>query len=201
MGNEQYEGFIRISTILDYFTERQLVEWMIKHGKDSKRMSKQATKVGTEVDQAIKQFVAFGTYGKVKTVEANSCLEGFKRWYEDYNPVLTIGKRLFSDDLKLTGEPDLYWNSRILDIKCASAIRPKYHLQTAAYAMMDGKDATGILRLHKQLEDYEYIERNDVEVDDDKETFLYMLRVFRYFNKPLMAAGDKNADNPSDNSL
>ena len=191
------EGYTRVSEVLDYFVEPRLVDWMARKGDQAKRLSKQAKKVGTEVDLAIKKFVDNGVYGKVKTVEAKSCIEGFKRWYEDYKPALTVGKRLFNEEYKLTGEPDLYWGDRIIDIKCASAIRLKYHLQTGIYAFLDDKPLTAILRLHKHLSDYEYVERTNDEVKADYFCFLDMLQVYRYFQKPLRAAGEQHADSPS----
>ena len=193
------ENYTRVSTILEYFAEPELVAWMIRKGKEANKFKKQAMKIGTDVDESIKNFVVSGSYSKVKTVEAKSCLEAFKRWYDDYKPHLTVGKRLYYDPYQITGEPDLYWGNRIIDIKCASAIRLKYYLQTAAYSFMAGESrSTGILRLHKHLEDYEYVERNDVEVDDDIETFLYLLKVFRYFAKPLLAEKRvEHADSPA----
>lgn len=194
-------GYIRVTDVLGYFTEPGLVDWMIKKGADHKKLAKQAMKVGTEVDNAIKLFVSTGSYGKVKTVEAGSCLEGFKRWYEDYKPNLTVGERLYDDHLKITGEPDLYMGDAIIDIKCASSVRPKYHLQTAAYCKMAQKPRTAILRLHKHLDDYEFVERTVDEVESDYDCFYSLLEVYKYFNKTTAATGGKedgNADNITD---
>ena len=138
-------------------------------------------KIGTEVDLAIKAFITTGEYGKVKSQEAKSCLEGFKQWYADHNkPSLRVGQRLFNEESKLTGEPDFYWGDRIIDIKCAREIRPKYHVQTGAYAWLDKKNSTGILRLHKHLQDYEYVERDGQQVKKDSDCFLNLFNAFTH---------------------
>jgi hypothetical protein len=197
---EQFEGYTRVTEILDYFAEPGLVKWMVEKGIDAKKIGKQAMKVGSEVDSAVKEFVFSGVYGKVKTVEATSCLDGFKRWYDDYKPALIVGERLFDDLHHLTGEPDIYWGGIIIDVKCAREIRPKYHLQTAAYSMMDGRKQTAILRLHKQLADYEFVQRNMEEVKSDTIAFMGLLTAYNHLQ---LLAGKENshANNPSANTL
>ena len=200
MGSEQFEGFVRVSTVLDYFAEPGLVDWMVKKGADAKKLAKHAMKIGTAVDQAIKEFVLTGVYGKLKTIEAISGLDGFKRWHDDYKPSLSVGKRLFSDSHHLTGEPDLYWGDRIIDIKVAREIRGKYHLQTGAYALMDSKNATGILRLHKQLGDYEYVVRDGEAVKADGYCFLWLYDAYCHLES-LQGKKESYADYVADTGI
>ena len=195
---EEVAGYLRVTTVLAFFAEPTLVDWMVKKGPDAKKIAKAAMKVGTEVDEAIKEFIRSNKYGKVKTVEAVSCLDGFKRWYDDYRPSLSVGARLFNEEYKVTGEPDLYLGDRIIDIKCAREIRPKYHVQTGGYAWMADKGATGILRLHKQLGDYEYVERNGEQVVSDRNCFLDLLHAYNHLQGLLLGAkGVSNADSPA----
>lgn len=175
------EDYVRVSTILNYFHEPELVDWMIAKGKDAKKIGKKAMSIGTNVDEAIKEFVATGYYGRVKTIEATNCLDGFKRWYDDYKPTLTVGTRLYLDSLQLTGEPDIYWGQRVIDLKCAGAIRQKYWVQTGIYDFMGSRSLqTAILRLHKHLADYEYKEHNGEEVNLDADCFVNLLNVYNY---------------------
>ena len=202
MGSETFEGYIRVTEVLSYFAEPGLVDWMIKKGPGAKKIGKQAIKVGTEVDEAVKLFVATGKYGKVKTIEATSCLDGFKRWYDDYKPVLTVGERLFSEELKLTGEPDIYWYDEVIDIKCASSIRPKYYFQVAAYKIMNPAIVfTSILRLHKHLEDYEYKKRNELEVAKDGQGFIGLLIAYNQLTSGTAAKGEQNVDSTTSSEV
>ena len=198
--NIDFSSYTRVSEVLSYFVEPKLIEWMLKNKNTYKKTKKYAMKVGTEVDLAIKEFVISGKYGKVKTVEGQSCLDGFKKWFDDYHPPLRIGKRLFNEELKVTGEPDLYYFDRIIDIKCSSEVRPKYHLQTAAYSWLETSHLeTGILRLHKALHDYEYVQRDASQVSRDLTCFFSLLSIYRYFNP--IKNGESNANHPSDNTF
>lgn len=188
------EGYTRVSEVLSYFIEPALLDWTVKKGSNANRIKRQAMKIGSEVDEAIKMFVVTGKYGKVKSEEGKSCLEGFKRWFEAYNPVLKVGERLYSEEYKITGEPDLYWHNRIIDIKCASKIRHKYHVQNGAYCLLANLNISGILRLHKHLQDYEYVERSWKEVEKDVECFKAMLTVYNEAQRFLMGTERENSD-------
>ncbi len=193
-------GYTRVTTVTDFFQEPDLVEWKLKKGAEAKKLSKQAMKIGSEVDAAIKQFVLTGSYGKVKTVEAASCLDGFKRWHEDYKPDLTLGVRFYNDEYMITGEPDLILDGRIIDIKCSRSVYPKYHLQTAAYSYPTNTFKTAILRLHKGLSDYEYVCHDNDEVLDDQLAFFGLLTAFKRVQL-LAGKGDCNADNITNDEI
>lgn len=193
-------GYIRVSTVLDFFQEPGLVDWKVRKGAEANKLSKQAKKIGTEIDTAVKLYVSTGSYGKVKSDEAKSCLEAFKQWMEDYKPRLTVGSRLYDEAYLITGEPDLYWGDVVIDIKAASAVRPKYHLQTAIYALMADKPKTAILRLHKQLGDYEFVERNKEEVEGDRLAFLGLLTAYKHICL-LDRRGEQHVDSPATSSF
>lgn len=157
MGDEQYEGYERISRVLDYFTPTELVKWKVKVGsREAKRIGTVAMNIGTNVDEWIKATVMGVKPPKLKTEEARNCVEGYKRWVDEYGLVLEVGKRVFDEGLKVTGEPDLLGLNTVIDIKCSSEIRPSYWLQTEFYAKNTRKVNKAILRLDKYLGVYEY---------------------------------------------
>lgn len=177
------EGYDRVTAILDFFHEPGLVDWMLKVGKtEAKAQSKLATNCGTLVDKWVKAFVKGEKLPKLTSKESENAVEGFKMFYEDYNkPVLMVAERLYDEDRKLTGEPDLYMNGMILDIKCSRQIRPKYWLQTAQYRRMFYKDSgkTAILRLDKNLADYQLEINEDCSLEQS--IFDGLLSAYRYY--------------------
>src|SRR3990167_10637818 len=112
---------IRVTDVLEFFSEPGLVDWKLSAGKaEAKRIGKQAMNVGSNVDEYVKAFINKEKLPKLKTKEAESCVAGFNRWYEDYGkPNLIVGQRIFDIENDLTGEPDIYWNETVIDIKCA----------------------------------------------------------------------------------
>ena len=184
MGNEEYEGYERISRVLDYFTPPELVKWKVKVGaKEAKRAGTVAMKIGTEVDEWIKADVVGWKLPKLSTDEARNCVEGYKRWVEEYIPVLTVGTRVFDNDISVTGEPDLLDTVTVIEIKCSAVIRPSYWLQTEFYARQTGKARKAILRLDKHLAVYQY-EVRDVN-DADWEAVKGLVQAYRFYQQSL----------------
>ena len=151
----------RITRILDYFAPPELVAWKMRVGKrEAGRISREAMKIGSNVDECIRSFVREEkSLPKLKTLEAKNCWEAFNQWRNDYNPgQLGEMHTVFNEELGVAGTPDLYWPSEncIIDIKCSSAIRLSYWLQTEFYCRCYKLPVKAILRLDKNLGIYEF---------------------------------------------
>ena len=161
MGAEQYEGYDRISAVLGYFYLPDMVKRIGKVGmKEWKRSGTVAMKFGTEVDEWIKAHVTGGKLPKIKSDEVQNCVNAYLLWEKEYGYKVEVGKRVFNETQKVTGEPDLLTSSTVIDVKCSIVIRPQYWMQTEWYGRQTGKVCKAILRLDKHLGVYEYQEKN-----------------------------------------
>lgn len=183
MGNELYEGFDRVSAILDVYQDPDLIDWKIRTGKkEARRISTVATKIGSNVDEWVKASILGEKLPKLKSVEAENCVKAWEKWLEDYGvKEFGVGKRLFNQETKVCGEPDILMVDEVLDIKCSSSIRPNYWIQTNWYAGQLGFKYRSILRLDKNLSCYEY-ERREIS-KADSEVFDALTVVYRYFKQ------------------
>lgn len=185
MGDELYEGFDRVSAILDTYQAPDLIDWKIRTGKkEARRISTIATKIGTNVDEYIKAEILGEKLPKLKSAEAENCVRAWKKWLEDYGikiESLKCGTRFFNEEKKITGEPDILMPDEVLDIKCSSSIRPNYWLQTQVYAEQFGLEYRSILKLSKTLGVYEYERRKVCQADSD--VFNALTVVYRYFKQ------------------
>jgi hypothetical protein len=183
MGDELYEGYDRVSAILDTYQAPDLIDWKIRTGKkEARRISTIATRIGSNVDEYIKAEILGAKLPKLKSTEAENCVKAWKKWKEDYGikvKDLAVGKRLFDEEIRICGEPDILMNDEVLDIKCSSAIRQNYWIQTQVYADMLGFRSRSILRLDKNLGCYSY-EKKEI-CDEDREVFKALTIVYRYF--------------------
>lgn len=186
MGDELYEGFDRVSAILDTYKAPQLVEWYIKVGKkEARRISTIATKIGSNADAWIRSDISGNKYPKLNSPEAENCIKAYQKWKCDYNIDVTklkAGERLFDNETKVCGEPDILNpnESMVIDIKCSSMIRQSYWVQCDWYARHLNYSKKAVLRLNKNLCVYEY-EVRDIS-DKDKEVFDALTKVYRYYN-------------------
>jgi len=129
-----FPGYDRVTQILDYFGEPGLVSWKVKVGaKEARRIGTIAKNIGSNVDEAIKADVDGLKVPRLKTQEAKNCYEAYLSWKKDYSPALIVGQRIFCEDSQVCGEPDLFWDDTVIDVKCSSEIRPTYWLQTEWY--------------------------------------------------------------------
>lgn len=185
MGNEVYAGYTRVSAILDTYQPPELIEWKLKCGKkEAKRISTIATKIGTNVDAWIRADIEGKKYPKLNSIEAENCVKAYQKWVEDYQvdvKTLKSGTRLFNNNTKICGEPDILDpnESMVIDIKCSSAIRQTYWLQTEWYGRELGYTSKAVLRLDKNLAIYEYECRPLSE--QDKAVFDALVVVHNYF--------------------
>lgn len=166
---------IRVTEPLNYFSEPWKLDWYAKNGKAyCNRVSKQAMKIGTRVDEIIKEKCSYVPYlsdYKKDTKEVHNCLEAFNKWWRVYNPTsITPCTRLSTtiEGVDVTGEPDIMVDNVLVDIKCSSRIDLKYWIQVNMYRSLknsahglDGlvipTQKVGILRLDKQTASYEYV--------------------------------------------
>ena len=190
MGNDsQYyvkdgHNYERVTSILGYFQSPDLVKWKLKVGaKEAKRISTIAMKRGTNVDEYIRKHAETGEKpAKFKSNEEENCFKAYLQWRADYNPQgLSSATTLFDDESRIAGTPDLWMQDETLDIKCASAIRPTYWLQTEWYARKKGHGFKSILRLDGNLSIYEYVR---VPVSDyHMKVFEALVTAFLYYNQ------------------
>ena len=186
VGAEVYEGYDRISRVLDYFAAPDYVKWVGKVGnREAKRAGTVAMKIGTEVDLWIKAWIRAESLPKLKGDEANNAVRAFKTWLKEYEYVLTVPERQFDQELLVTGEPDLDapLANVVIDIKCSTVIRPQYWLQTEFYGRQLHREKKAILRLDKHLGVYEYQER--MLDEDDWEAVKGLVKAYKFYTKSL----------------
>lgn len=150
---------IRVTEPLNYFKEPWYIDWVHRVGRtEANKISKASMKVGTRVDELIKTAL-------VPTIkdspEVHSCIAAFNKWRSLYTPLsLVNGIRLFKsiEEVEVTGEPDLFVDDVLVDIKCASKISPSYWIQVNMYRQLQGSTGkVAILRLDKTTGSFEYV--------------------------------------------
>jgi len=152
---------IRITQVLDFFKEQWYVDWVVRVGKaEAKRTSTVAMAIGTAVDECIK---TGKTTIKKHHEEVNNCLSAYKKWKEVYQPKSIVnGQRLFAtiEGVEVSGEPDLFVDDVLVDIKCSTKISPKYWIQVNMYRQLhQSVGDVAILRLDKHTGSFEYVVR------------------------------------------
>lgn len=184
----------RVTEVIGYFQPPSLVDWKVRVGKrESGKIGRKAMSIGSNVDEWVRAFVDDKPLPKLKTLEAKNCVKAFERWYGDYaRPKLRTGMRLYSACPRINGEPDLYWDERdeVVDVKCSRQISDGYWIQTAVYCWLSGKKNRGILRLDKNLADYEYKRREGFA--GAFKVFLGLLRAYLFYNPPKEGEGESN---------
>ena len=175
----------RVTEILDTFPERELVEWQLRVGKvKAKQVGDEAKRIGTAVDLLIQADVRQADVrgegmippSRVHEPAIASCWVAWERFLSEHAEFLpsliAMQPELVYEDV--TGHPDFVlrrmhgWG--VLDVKCATAIRSAYWIQTAAYGWLRGMNLPyfpdrsnpptflAILRLDKTSSLYEYQE-------------------------------------------
>lgn len=150
---------IRVTEALNYFHEPWYIDWVHRVGRtEANRVKKSAMKIGTRVDELIK---ANGTPSTKDKAEVHSCFSAFQKWLSTYSPlVVEPGTRLLKsiEELEVTGEPDLFVDDVLVDIKCSGKISPSYWIQVNMYRKLHGSTGkVAILRLDKHSGSYEYV--------------------------------------------
>ena len=178
----------RVTEVLDYLTEPELLRWMLRIGKKKREaISEAVLATGTEVDLLVQQDIKEGGYllNCDGSGPAAMCMKAWELFKKEHN---TLVAGIIKEDMQIElnkdeviGHPDLpiieSGRVGIIDIKCASSIRPRNWTQVAKYLDMYTADPEvrrfiGILRLDKITGLYEYKEIID------EEYIQYELRIF-----------------------
>lgn len=182
---------VSVTTVLDYFQAPELVEWKLRIGKkEAKRISTVALKIGTRVDQMIQDDVQSKAVKLTAkdSIEVQNCWKAWLSFKQDYSPkVEGFQMELLEPANDLIGHLDLLTDWGVIDVKCASSIKPNYWLQVSKYGQLVGVYSNvAILRLDKNLGVYEYKTAEQVGVQPEQavKVFNGLLDAYRYFNRP-----------------
>lgn len=176
----------RVTTILEAWIDPSLLNWKLEVGRAAaSKISKKAMKIGSRVDELIRDDLDNGKYKlrKSDSKEVGNCMTGWEKFKKEKQmKVLSHHQRHQSEEWLVTGEYDLELSDHLTDVKCASAIRDKNWIQTAVYNHLSklNKPKLAILRLDPFWATYEWRERL-MNVGYLK-VFEGMIHVMRYFN-------------------
>ena len=178
------QKYLRVTSILDYFMPKPLLEWALREGKaEYKNKTKVAKGIGTRIDRiatAILEDKHWCITDKDHPAIRN-CVNAFKRWLNDEKPKVDDWQvTCYDNEIMVAGTRDLRIGNMIVDIKCANRISLGYWIQLAVYAKLSRLpiDKLAILRLDKFTGEYDYV----VKDNDPKlfELFVGMLNYYRY---------------------
>ena len=182
---------IRVTEVLDYLTEPELLKWFMTKGKAfCDRSSKEALIIGTIIDQAIQDTVKLGKYTfngykedlkiEEKIKNSLSAWDKFSTNPEKYgaDPRFISCINMMQEELTdgdVVGHPDMDLDYgdliEISDVKTSKMIYPKYWTQTAKYSDMKIKKygitkprSISILRLDKENAEPYYVRITDENV-------------------------------------
>ena|SRR3990167_7034848 len=193
---------IRVTEVLDYFTEQELLKWIENNSKAKRKaISDEALRIGTTVDLLIqnefKESIVKPIILDNDKFKVENCMKAWKQFKKDYlmslKSIVDIQTELISCDVM--GHPDLISDTGqiwgIIDIKTSSAIRHRYWTQCAAYCwlrMMSQSfkfpDFIGIIRLDKLTGNYEYKEiREPNYIQYEIDTFQAYLKCYQHAEK------------------
>lgn len=187
---QKADNWLSVTEVLDTFIPKGLLDWYMKTGaRESKRLSTVAMKIGSRVDELIQEDINKGSYklSSKDPIEVKNCMDAWMKFKNDYNPKIQGSQiEVKSDAYKIVGHIDLVMDNRIVDVKCASSIKPNYWLQVAAYeTMYDGEvEGLAILRLDKNLGTYQYMTHEQAKVNwtECVEVFDGLLKAHRFYN-------------------
>ena len=155
--------YLRVTSLLAHFPDPELQKWELRIGSaEAARIKKAATDTGSNVDAWCRAQIMERELPKLLNDDAKRCADQFLVWRERYGYRLTEGKRLYSDELLVCGEPDILADDdMVIDIKAAKMISSKYRIQVGCYCLLTGRRAGGILRLDKGSTQYEFDHSED----------------------------------------
>ena len=187
---QRADGWLSVTEVLDFFIPKGLLAWYLKTGaKEAKRLSTVALKIGSRVDELITQDIKDGKYKlSIKdSLEVKNCMEAWEAFKKDYSPKFShVQREVRSDVDKVVGHIDLISSNHIIDVKCASSIKPNYWLQTAKYWEMAGADeylGIAILRLDKNLGTYQFKTNIQAGIDIMECVLIFdgLIKAHRYY--------------------
>ena len=194
----------RVTEIIDYLTEPELLAWMLRTPKAKREASsKDSLLIGTRVDLLIQESL-FPPSPSLSTlsqplpqeflpehkIAISSCMNAWEKFKVD-RPEIVAGIKSIQTEFEhdgIIGHPDIYYEDAsrwgIIDVKTSRTMYPRYWTQTAKYTDIakpsrhpeDTKPRfIGILRLDKESGNYHYMEI------DDEEQIKYEISVFQAY--------------------
>lgn len=193
MDGEFYERegrrYHRPTHVLDYFAPPELVDWKIKTGRaEARRISRIALKHGSRVDELVRTGDAVTSKDDP---EVRNCLKAFYKWKSDYG----VGELVFPathycEIRGIAGTPDVYWEKAqdLIDVKSSKRIHESYLFQVGGcYASLVPFPVkrVAILRLDKELGDYEYVtnEKLGLSLEELKHGFNGLLDYYKAYKR------------------
>ena len=166
---------IRVSQVLDYFSEPYLVKWKLGN-KDWQKVSEEALRVGTLVDKMVQDSINGVGYEVVGGTPEAKAMDAWQKFREDRPDVIermakhksNMQRELVLGDL--VGHPDFILDNEVIDLKTSKQVSKSHWMQTAQYYHMANLQTRGtgcddismigakisILRLDKLTGEYEY---------------------------------------------
>lgn len=195
LNEEIREGYDRLTHVIDYFIPPELCNYLVRTGKkESGKIKKQTAKLGTRSHKLIEDDFLNGGYKLVKadSYEVRQAMEAWEKFKKEYDlKIVDMEKRLYSDVYMVTARRDMLavinGKRTLLDLKVTGAIRPKNWIQVAMNALFEEEnggehiDELAILRLHKNLGEYEFVSRPNE--DRYRIVFEGMLNAYRFFQE------------------
>lgn len=192
---DQYEKngvlYTRVSTILDYFIPPELADWRAREGNRKANLEeKEALIVGDLIDQLITFEEEFSSVKpeipEAYKREVMSCYEGYLKFKKERGfKVVNMQKTEYSEEYLVAGTWDMELEGGILcDVKSnRSRIWKKNFLQVAAYNWMREKrlPEIAILRLDKDIGDYEFKRIGGLEAVKLEELFRYLVELYGFY--------------------
>ena len=159
-----------VTQVLDYLTEPELLNWMLKNSKAKReKAGDEAKRIGSMVDKMVQEDIKDDGYLVHEGEEAvASCMKAWELFKVDHPwfvpSVVSMQAELRQGDI--VGHPDMICEREeswgIVDIKTSRSIYPRYWTQTAKYLDMARHDQRpskhwiAILRLDKESGLYEF---------------------------------------------
>lgn len=202
VNKEQKEaGWVSVTEVLDSFIPKGLLDWYLKTGKkEAKRLSTVAKNIGSRVDELIQTDISNGSYkfSSKDSIEVKNCMEAWKQFKLDYSPkIYGVQIEVKSEQEKIVGHIDLVIDGLVVDIKCASGIKPNYWLQVAKYSdllstiqmnemdnMQEKDRGIAIIRLDKNVGTYEFKTHTQAKVNWTEciNVFDGLMAAYRYYH-------------------
>ena len=189
------EGYLRLTQVLDYFIPPELCNYLVRTGKkESGKIKRQTAKLGTRSHGLVEEDFLKGGYKlrKSDSYEVRQSMEAWEKFKKEYDVrIVDMEKRIYSKRYMVTARRDMLavinGERTLLDLKITGAIRPKNWIQVAMNALFEEEnggehiDKLAILRLHKNLGDYEFVKRDNE--DRYRVVFEGLLSAYRFFHE------------------
>ena len=175
---------IRVTQVLDYLTEPELMAWYLRTGKAAcKKISDEALRIGTLVDKMIQEDIkGEGYLCPAEDAPVENCMaawEKFKAAHPGYISLITGFQEELTDG-EVVGHPDIILPDQIDDVKTSRMIRPGYYTQVSKYAKMAKKSKGGIIRLDKETGNFEYKTFDQAVIDYENQVFDAQLLLYKH---------------------